>query len=409
MEVWLILVIVGSALLVSFVTCYWIAYRQRREKTQSMRHLSHQRLLDGEMICLLPDELPYTIFHNHFMGSWLQLVDGYGKLNSFNVYSVHLNHIDSAFRGKRQEWSKTYKAAIQIYGPGNAAKALRTAIRSEHSALYRKTGIERTTTGLLRSTSDFLDLIENGVSRGERMFFTYVLTEEGDWRFSHTGVGKLRDNLSKHAVHSNAAESVVYAGEFHYDLVREELVVDNSSGTFAPAETDLASMVKVLQDNFPGLRVRGLHWASQDLADAIDQAPTRSLAKKQKSSGGGGGGGTPSAVSIGIIDSGFGHGVAGPDKVDNTDGGTHSSLSNTTPANPSLAWGTAEADNAPVIVGRGTGSDRAPPVPPFSAEVSTAGSEPVIVSAGKMSFKNHPHSPISSMPAMLKQFDSMPE
>ena len=52
------------------------------------------------------------------------------------------------------------------------------------------------------------------------------------FRFSETGIAKATDYFSKHAMHANAAEEVIYAGEFHVILEGGvyTLYLDNNSG-----------------------------------------------------------------------------------------------------------------------------------------------------------------------------------
>eukprot|EP00828_Plagiopyla_frontata_P027945 TRINITY_DN36229_c0_g1_i2.p2 TRINITY_DN36229_c0_g1~~TRINITY_DN36229_c0_g1_i2.p2 ORF type:complete len:109 (+),score=19.37 TRINITY_DN36229_c0_g1_i2:742-1068(+) len=91
--------------------------------------------------------------------------------------------------------------------------------------------------------------------------FTYVLMDEFI-RFSETGLSFIKDNLSKHAVHSNVAYQVRYSGEFHIRPSKiknsYKLVIDNNSGTYSPDKNYLSLLEKVLMINFPDIEVEAL-------------------------------------------------------------------------------------------------------------------------------------------------------
>ena len=291
------------------------------------------------------------------------------------------------FGGHTQPWSRTYHNAIKIYGPGSAPKAIRAAIYAEHSALYRRTGVARSTSGALKSVQEFKSLIGNGLCGGEMIFFTYVLMENGEMRFSHTGVGALRDNLSKHAVHSNAAESVAYAGEFHFDHAKDILVLDNSSGTFAPDKEYLPNLVELFERNLPGMQVKALDWQDPELELAIRQSPsrrkevaTRNEAKKNQvdatllggegEAGGGAGGDVASVLGSPLkseVRGGGGGGGGG-------NGVPHSvnSFSTASPLSPLST--SAFTQPRPI---EGPGNLNKPPVPPFNAPDDQSENMPV--------------------------------
>eukprot|EP01064_Diplonema_japonicum_P012442 TRINITY_DN19902_c0_g2_i1.p2 TRINITY_DN19902_c0_g2~~TRINITY_DN19902_c0_g2_i1.p2 ORF type:complete len:445 (+),score=89.27 TRINITY_DN19902_c0_g2_i1:3158-4492(+) len=278
MEVWVGIVIGLSVTVVLLGLCWLIARFQRKEANASIMEASKIRLLEG--VPEGQDGHAYKVYHNHFMGGWLTFLDGYPKFTAFNVFNVKLDHVDEVFKGKRQQWSKTYKAACQIYGPGAGPKVVRSAIHAEHNTLYRTMGVERTTKGLLYSGRELLALINNGLSKGEMIFFTYVVLPDGQWHFSHTGRSVLRDNLSKHAVHANAAEEVVYAGEFH--VKNGVLIMDNSSGTFAPAKEDLPLIKELIKKNFLDLEVDAWDWQDERLLADMEKAPSRATGKKEE-------------------------------------------------------------------------------------------------------------------------------
>ena len=137
--------------------------------------------------------------------------------------------------------------------------------------------------------------------------FTYVITLDGQWRFTETGKEFGIDLLSKHTMHSNVSIYIAFSGEFFIrrlkkshqaergadeDQLREgkggdpqqdleppgpependdrpasahsrdpshyELVIDNDSGTYRPNAKLLYQLRQFLEKNLVGLRVTTL-------------------------------------------------------------------------------------------------------------------------------------------------------
>lgn len=130
-------------------------------------------------------------------------------------------------------------------------------------------------------------------SEGNRVF-TYVITLDGEWRFTETGTEFAIDLLSKHSLHSDVSRVIAYSGEFfvrhrsggggghehepeheHHDSGSDldldhihsrhnhkhadhdpsnyELVIDNDSGTYRPNKDLLPVLVNWLHSNLRGL------------------------------------------------------------------------------------------------------------------------------------------------------------
>ncbi|THH11170.1 hypothetical protein EW145_g837 [Phellinidium pouzarii] len=109
-----------------------------------------------------------------------------------------------------------------------------------------------------------------GYGEGGRLQ-TYVLTLDGQWRFSETGDEFAIDFLSKHMMHADGAPIVAYAGEFFVrrihdesgdssrqenrsnepddDPVHYELIIDNDSGTYRPPQATLPILQAWLEDS----------------------------------------------------------------------------------------------------------------------------------------------------------------
>ena len=200
---------------------------------------------------------------------------------SYPVYRISMELVDTIFRDKYQPWNRDYDKAQKIFGDTPGAIAVRQTIAAEHKMLYST--VQRTT-GTLYNGEQFLNLINNGIRRGRRRLYTYVLMEQKLY-FSETSANFFKDFLSKHSVHSNAKDKVRYAGEFfvleansstnnnvNYSLqnssvtageLKYKLIIDNNSGTYSPSSEDLPLLQQVLKNNFPGLIVEALDYKSE--------------------------------------------------------------------------------------------------------------------------------------------------
>lgn len=110
--------------------------------------------------------------------------------------------------------------------------------------------------------------------------FTYVITLDGEMRFTETGEEFVIDLLSKHSMHADGAKEITFSGEFFVRFMegcegqsrigekdyladeppdenpkQYELVIDNDSGTYRPRKELLPVLKEFLAsgDNFGGL------------------------------------------------------------------------------------------------------------------------------------------------------------
>ena len=110
--------------------------------------------------------------------------------------------------------------------------------------------------------------------------FTYVITLDGEMRFTETGEEFVIELLSKHSMHADGAKDIAFSGEFFVRHMEEgegqsrdgerdnlagepgdenpehyELVIDNDSGTYRPRKELLPILEEFLasDDNFGGL------------------------------------------------------------------------------------------------------------------------------------------------------------
>eukprot|EP00026_Physarum_polycephalum_P010857 Phypoly_transcript_11039.p1 GENE.Phypoly_transcript_11039~~Phypoly_transcript_11039.p1 ORF type:complete len:382 (+),score=54.51 Phypoly_transcript_11039:46-1146(+) len=172
---------------------------------------------------------------------------------SYASYKLYLPYILNVF-DVPVGWNQNYENAKTIFVPGVKSAAIQQVIRSQHARLY----VHDNTTvyGTLRTGKDFLELFNNGRRQGIPRYYTYVILETAMY-FSETGASFFTDFMSKHAMHSNAAEQVCFAGEFHVQQKDGNyvLVIDNNSGTYAPPKERVIKLVEFFKFNFPDLAV----------------------------------------------------------------------------------------------------------------------------------------------------------
>ena len=135
-------------------------------------------------------------------------------------------------------------------------------------------------------TLKFLDLVH--YDKGGRIY-TYVLTLDGQWRFTETGKEFGIDLLSKHTMHSNVNIYIAFSGEFFIrrlktphkggspdqqethppteisggppegeppnDPAYYSLIIDNDSGTYRPNAQKLPQLKAFMERSLPGIKV----------------------------------------------------------------------------------------------------------------------------------------------------------
>jgi hypothetical protein len=122
---------------------------------------------------------------------------------------------------------------------------------------------------------------EQFANRIKPAVYTYIISSEDEsFRFSETGAAFFVDFASKHALHSNCAETVRYSGEFHPrpkggwdafsdtvpdDEVQWELVLDNNSGTYSPDKAMLPALQRLFEYNFGGFAIVALDHEDEEL------------------------------------------------------------------------------------------------------------------------------------------------
>ncbi|KAF4130690.1 putative C2 domain-containing protein [Phytophthora infestans] len=185
------------------------------------------------------------------------------------AYRVQLHNIPQ-FLPTDNEWNKNYPTIQRIFSPDYPeSPVLRQAVMTQHAVIYQH-GQERTKYGSVASPADFFELVHNGRRNDKPVLFTYAITSKG-WYFSETGAAFFKDMLSKHMLHSGAAFSVKYAGEFHIQQADDDtfkLVIDNNSGTYAPPQEQLPQLQELMENNFPGIICEALDRDDETLMEA---------------------------------------------------------------------------------------------------------------------------------------------
>lgn len=108
-----------------------------------------------------------------------------------------------------QPWNREYKAAQKIF---EGSFAIRTSIQTGHRMLYARSTTNEF--GTIDDKEDMFNIFRGGKEestfqrRMKPAVYTYIISAEDDsFRFSETGATFFVDFASKHALHSNCAES----------------------------------------------------------------------------------------------------------------------------------------------------------------------------------------------------------
>ncbi|KAL4088204.1 hypothetical protein PRIC1_012630 [Phytophthora ramorum] len=210
----------------------------------------------------------YSVHSSVGAGLLSMLTSNDDRLESL-AYRVQLHNIPE-FLPTEHEWNKNYPTIQRIFSPDHPeSPILRQAILAQHAVVYSH-GPENTHYGSISSPADFFKLIHDGRRQDKPVLYTYVITNKG-WYFSETGADFFKDMLSKHMLHSGAAFSVLYAGEFRVDNDtpgEPKLIIDNNSGTYAPPMEDLPHVKALLENNFPGIECEALDQHEEALQQA---------------------------------------------------------------------------------------------------------------------------------------------
>ena len=212
-----------------------------------------------------PFPLPTLCLLNNLntRGGMMRVVGDGGSFEALPTWQIRLWEGGRTFNGMYSHWNEHYKAAQQIFGPGMTSKVIREGLRMQHSRLYSKDKSMFGTCNnhFIRGISSFIEALPTSTKNstpGMSLRFTYVILKTSYMHFSITGKKTAQDFLSKHALHNNAGEEVMFAGEFFIDRNSERAlttgvpawIIDNNSGTYAPAKDKLHLLRSLLEFNF---------------------------------------------------------------------------------------------------------------------------------------------------------------
>lgn len=162
-------------------------------------------------------------FHHHWVGYRpfiVYLFKRSGPFGKFIHYALH----------------RQYKS---IYGFN---KSTVVGVVDDKWAQERSIGVEEALAKV------FLDMTSWGDTA---KLFTYVITLDGEWRFTETGEDFAIDMLSKHSMHADVAPIVAYSGEFFVQRIPEEISQANGEQDRQSATRDSESLVSPPSDSDP--------------------------------------------------------------------------------------------------------------------------------------------------------------
>ncbi|KAG7382702.1 hypothetical protein PHYPSEUDO_004393 [Phytophthora pseudosyringae] len=245
-----------------------ITLQERKAGTISVNVNCHQVEADEFAVVQEAGPVRYSVHSSLSAGLLAMLTSNDARLESL-AYRVQLHNIPQ-FLPADNEWNKNYPTIQRIFSPDYPeSPVLRQAIMTQHAVIYQH-GSECTKYGSISSPADFFKLVHEGRRDDKRVLFTYAITSKG-WYFSETGADFFKDMLSKHMLHSGAAFSVKYAGEFHIEKTDGDvlkLVIDNNSGTYAPPQEELPQLQALMENNFPGIECEAVGRDNEELVEA---------------------------------------------------------------------------------------------------------------------------------------------
>ncbi|KAL3463773.1 hypothetical protein BJX64DRAFT_256159 [Aspergillus heterothallicus] len=197
-------------------------------------------------------------------------------------------------------------------------RILNRALHHQHERIYnfdRATLNGQFESPCVELTQKFLEFVH--FAQGGRIF-TYVLTLDGQFRFTETGKEFGIDMLSKHTMHSNVSVYIAYSGEFfirrrkHHRRLHSlassnrsdteyvidhageemevstdpsgyELFIDNDSGTYRPNAKYLPLLKQFFAANFPEIHITTLDCQAD--AERMDALKTEQRELKSRSGG----------------------------------------------------------------------------------------------------------------------------
>ncbi|KAA6416048.1 MAG: hypothetical protein FRX48_00767 [Lasallia pustulata] len=216
---------------------------------------------------------------------------GSGKEGATEKYNFQANQIQLAGPVPAQLYHRYVEFRPFVAGMFTShslrGRILNHALHHQHARVYnydRSTVYGSFPSPCKEMTLQFLDLVH--FDQGGRIY-TYVLTLDGQWRFTETGKEFGIDLLSKHTMHSDVNIYIAFSGEFFIRRLKNpqqdpeeqethppaeigggppreappkdpacyELIIDNDSGTYRPNAELLPQLKEFMHRNLPGLKI----------------------------------------------------------------------------------------------------------------------------------------------------------
>ncbi|OWY96095.1 C2 domain-containing Hypothetical protein, partial [Phytophthora megakarya] len=245
-----------------------ITFQENKAGTIKIKVNCHQVDPDEYAVVQEVGPVRYSVHSSVSAGLLTMITANDDRLESL-AYRIQLHNIPQ-FMPTDNEWNKNYPTIQRIFSPDYPeSPVLRQAVMTQHALIYAH-GAEDTKYDSIATPAEFFELIHDGRRNDKPVLFTYAITSKG-WYFSETGASFFKDMLSKHMLHSGAAFSVKYAGEFHIEKTDDDilkLVIDNNSGTYAPPQEQLPRLQELMENNFPGIVCEAVDRDDEALVEA---------------------------------------------------------------------------------------------------------------------------------------------
>lgn len=164
-----------------------------------------------ERPCLI-GPIRYDIHFSPMLGRLAGTRDDKSKVACFLGYQIHLRDVPDC----RFPYTHKRSEIVMMYSKGVRGALIRRALRSQHATIYGYDSRTIVSSASAHDAAARLLEMTDAASQPEKKMFTYAITPDGCIHFTRTGEQFAINHLSKHAMHSNAAEEVVYSGEFFF-------------------------------------------------------------------------------------------------------------------------------------------------------------------------------------------------
>lgn len=227
--------------------------------------------------CLI-GPIRYDIHFSPMLGRLAQTKGTGSDVRCFLGYQMHLRDVPDC----RFPYTKKRSEIVMMYSSGIRGTLIRRALRSQHDTIYGYDA--RTIIGSAPpedAAARFLEMTD-AASEADSKQFTYAITVDGCFHFTRTGKQFAINHLSKHAMHSNTAQEVVYSGEFFFARDQAD---DHHGNTDAKVQTIIKDKELVNQIRRGTERIKDYAKQQREHVRARDKIKikTKSMFHKQES------------------------------------------------------------------------------------------------------------------------------